>query len=107
MNRQEAIAAGAKTYDPARPCTRGHMAPRYVLSGACLECLAEDKAARNVVKAEATTSFAVKCHPDDAQVLASIAQHLAALRRTGPLPIAVAGNTPNLLAAIDSDSNSA
>jgi hypothetical protein len=82
MNRQQAIAAGAKTYDPARPCTRGRTTPRYVLSGACLECLAEDKAARHLAAlGTGPITVTLKCHPDDAQVLNHMAQHLAAMRK--------------------------
>ena len=86
MNRQQAIAAGAKVYDPARPCVRGHTTPRYVLSGACLECLAEDKATRHLAaQGHAPLTITLRCHPDDAQVLQHMAKHLAAMRKArGP-----------------------
>ena len=87
MNRQEAIAAGAKTYDPERPCRRGHVTPRYVLSGACLECLAEDKAARHLAaQGHGPITVTLRCHPDDAQVLQTMAQHLAAMRKARTTP---------------------
>ena len=36
--RDEAAAAGEKTYMPVTPCRNGHYARRYVSSGACTEC---------------------------------------------------------------------
>ena len=82
MNRQQAIAAGAKVYDPDRPCIRGHTTPRYVRSGACLECLAEDKAARHLAaQGQGPVTVTLRCHPDDAQVIQQMATHLAAMRK--------------------------
>lgn len=92
MNRTDAARLGALTYDPANPCVRGHTSPRYTKSGACLECLAEDKAARHLARSQSETTWSVKCHPDDAQVLSRIAQHLAALRR--PLTPAASSGGP-------------
>ena len=37
-NRLSAIAAGLKTYATGRPCSRGHLAPRYVATSQCVEC---------------------------------------------------------------------
>lgn len=39
MERKEAAAAGLKKYNTGRPCKHGHMAERYVDSGACSACL--------------------------------------------------------------------
>ncbi len=39
MERKEAAAAGLKKYNTGRPCKHGHIAERYVDSGACYECL--------------------------------------------------------------------
>ena len=39
MERKEAAAAGLKKYNTGRPCKHGHMADRYVDSGACSACL--------------------------------------------------------------------
>lgn len=36
--RKEAEASGAKTYLTGLPCRNGHVAPRYVSSGACAAC---------------------------------------------------------------------
>jgi hypothetical protein len=36
--RREAEATGAKTYLTGLACRNGHVAPRYVSSGACVEC---------------------------------------------------------------------
>jgi hypothetical protein len=37
--RAAAKAAGLAQYTTARPCVRGHMAPRYTQSGACSACI--------------------------------------------------------------------
>lgn len=39
MERKEAAAAGLKKYNTGRPCKHGHIAERYVDSGACSACL--------------------------------------------------------------------
>lgn len=39
MERKEAAAAGLKKYNTNRPCKYGHIADRYVESGACSDCL--------------------------------------------------------------------
>ncbi|HNC91841.1 MAG TPA: hypothetical protein PL000_23205 [Anaerolineales bacterium] len=39
MERKEAAAAGLKKYNTGRPCKHGHIADRYVDSGACSACL--------------------------------------------------------------------
>lgn len=39
MERKEAATAGLKKYNTGRPCKHGHLADRYVDSGACSECL--------------------------------------------------------------------
>lgn len=81
MNRQEAIAAWAKTYTPHRPCARGHMAPRYTRSGACLQCLADDKDARQRTAAGlGPVNLTLRCHPDDAAVLVAMHEHLTKMR---------------------------
>ena len=85
MNRQDAINAGALLYDPSRPCARGHTSKRYVKSGACLECLQEDKDARHLAATgHGPLTISFKCHPDDAQVLVKMHEHLVALRRLQP-----------------------
>ena len=37
--RKSARASGAKTYFTGKPCSNGHIAPRYTKSGACKECV--------------------------------------------------------------------
>jgi len=39
VTRADAYAKGYKTFYTGNPCKRGHLAPRYVATGACLECL--------------------------------------------------------------------
>ena len=39
MERKEATAKGLKKYNTGRPCKHGHIADRYVESGACSACL--------------------------------------------------------------------
>ena len=40
ISREAALAAGLKRYFTGRPCKRGHVAERYVMSGgACCECV--------------------------------------------------------------------
>jgi hypothetical protein len=39
MERKEAATAGLKKYNTGRPCKHGHLADRYVDSGACSDCL--------------------------------------------------------------------
>ena len=70
--RQDAIAAGATHYLPERPCARSHTALRYVRSGACLQCLTEDRGPSLLVT--------LRCHPDDVATLRILQQHLAAAR---------------------------
>lgn len=38
-SRKRARATGAKQYFTGKPCKRGHVAPRYLSSGECAECL--------------------------------------------------------------------
>lgn len=40
MERKEARRLGLSTYDTGRPCRRGHLSPRYVIGGQCIECIA-------------------------------------------------------------------
>lgn len=37
--RQQASAAGIRTYQTGSPCRRGHTGPRYTSNGMCVECL--------------------------------------------------------------------
>lgn len=39
--RRAALARGQVRFDPGRPCRAGHHAPRYALSGRCVECQRE------------------------------------------------------------------
>lgn len=39
--RRQALIAGELTYFTGKPCKNGHIAPRYVSTGGCLECLRE------------------------------------------------------------------
>jgi 5-methylcytosine-specific restriction endonuclease McrA len=45
-SREEAKAAGLQRYFPGRPCKSGHVSERYVLSQACVLCVAASGAAR-------------------------------------------------------------
>jgi hypothetical protein len=38
MTRNEALRAGLKHFNTGRPCAQGHLAPRYVSTGNCVEC---------------------------------------------------------------------
>jgi len=44
--RAEAKALAVKTYDTGEPCPKGHLAPRYVNSGKCVQCNSERCAKR-------------------------------------------------------------
>jgi hypothetical protein len=48
--RAAAKAAGAKMYDPGRPCTNGHHAMRMVSNGNCVDCDAAAQWARRTGK---------------------------------------------------------
>lgn len=37
-SRQAAIEAGSVHYSTGEPCKRGHVSPRYTVSGACVAC---------------------------------------------------------------------
>lgn len=39
ISREAAAIKQLKLYFTGEPCKRGHLAPRYVLNGACLDCL--------------------------------------------------------------------
>lgn len=39
MKRADAAAAGLLQYNTGLPCKYGHLAPRYVSTGGCLQCL--------------------------------------------------------------------
>jgi hypothetical protein len=39
ITKQQAIAAGSRHFYTGKPCKYGHLAARYVLNGACMECL--------------------------------------------------------------------
>lgn len=40
VSRSEAKAAGAPQYFTGKPCSKGHLAPKFTCSGSCTECLA-------------------------------------------------------------------
>lgn len=41
VTRQEAIEQGLLKYDSTKPCSKGHIGLRYVLSGTCVVCTGE------------------------------------------------------------------
>jgi len=43
MERSDAIKAGMPVYRTGRPCRRGHVAFRYTSTGACIDCMREDR----------------------------------------------------------------
>ena len=45
-NRRDALATGSDRYFTGKPCSRGHLSPRYVNSYACIECTVEGNAER-------------------------------------------------------------
>lgn len=47
--RKEAIDAGEIKYWTGRPCSKGHVAQRYVKGGACIDCIADYQKKRNSV----------------------------------------------------------
>jgi hypothetical protein len=49
ITRTEAKKLGLKTYFTGHPCSRGHVSPRYVSCWACVECLKEDREAKDVL----------------------------------------------------------
>lgn len=48
-SRKEALKARSEKYFTAKPCNRGHYAPRYTKWAMCQACLAEDAANRRVL----------------------------------------------------------
>lgn len=42
LSRAEARAIGLRHYFTGKPCCHGHVAPRYVAQGSCVECHAAD-----------------------------------------------------------------
>lgn len=40
VSRSEAKAAGVPQYFTGKPCSKGHLAPKFTCSGSCTECLA-------------------------------------------------------------------
>lgn len=43
VSREQARAAGAKTYFLGKPCNHGHLAPRYTSNAACTVCVGSKK----------------------------------------------------------------
>ena len=40
VSRSQAKALGASQYFTGKPCSKGHLAPKFTCSGSCTECLA-------------------------------------------------------------------
>lgn len=82
ISRSQAQHEGRKKFFTGKPCAHGHVAQRYVSTGACVVCL---KSSVNEWRKEATTAanqrlkrlFVVKAHPDDHAALFALAQALA------------------------------
>lgn len=62
-SRQEAAALGLSKYFTGKECRKGHVAERYVSSGACIGCIEEE---REIYKA-AVRGRAIQAHSDSAE----------------------------------------
>lgn len=57
INRKEAIGQGLTHYFTGKPCTRGHIAPRFVSIRKCKECSKEDAMKKHVHTTEKRRSY--------------------------------------------------
>ena len=69
MSRKDARAAGLKHYFTGKPCPRGHVAPRFVSTGGCSECLREKKAENADRNAAAGRAYSAKYRAENAEVV--------------------------------------
>ncbi len=70
--RQAARAAGKKTYLSGKPCSNGHIAPRYTSTGSCSHCVNPPKATKSV--------RVPNVHPSDIPALLAYATALSLSR---------------------------
>ena len=79
MERAQARSLGRTRYWTGRQCVNGHLAPRYVTSGACSLCVAA--AQRRVAKQRPDlVTVRVLVHRDDAPMIEQTAEALNAAR---------------------------
>lgn len=68
--RREAAEAGETKYFTGRPCSRGHLGPRYTVSGICCKCNVEatktySKRMHQKINARLQGHFSYALHPAD------------------------------------------
>lgn len=107
-DRSAARAAGHRFYLAAKPCRAGHLAPRYVSTGGCTECLRSAREEdRQVARAAATAIyrgerlFAYRLHPDDVAAALAFCQGLDLQRGRTPATAPVAFTAPQAAGAPD------
>lgn len=85
VTRKAAKAAGLLRYFTGRPCPHGHVAQRYVSTGACLQCLAVAReGTQRAAGARLRGQFAYPLHPDDHAAALAYCQSLDMARGRMP-----------------------
>jgi hypothetical protein len=86
-SRVEASNAGHRKFFTGRPCSRGHVAPRYVTTGNCIECAkgytAQFKARHNLGRVSNVVTL--ELHPDDHEAIYVMADYLNQARGLPPV----------------------
>lgn len=98
LTRRQAVEAGLTRYSTGKPCSKGHGAPRFTSTGACVKCAAGYVKAYNAklrkeTNARASGLFTYPLHPDDTAAALAYCQALDIQRgrsphvpRTSPAP---------------------
>lgn len=79
ITRADAAASGLRFYFTGKPCTRGHLAQRYVVNTGCVECAKMTPAQRQATGQPRTFIFP-DLHPDDHETLRTFARCLQQAR---------------------------
>lgn len=79
ITRADAAAGGLRFYFTGKACTRGHLAPRYVVNTGCVECAKMTPAQRQATGQPRTFVFP-DLHPDDHETLRTFARCLQQAR---------------------------
>ncbi len=89
LTRRQAAEAGLKRYNTGKPCSKGHDAPRFTSTGACVKCAAGYVKAYNAnlrkeTSARASGLFTYPLHPDDSAAALAYCQALDIQRGRSP-----------------------
>ena len=104
LTRRQAAERGLKRYYNGRPCGKGHDAPRFTSTGACVKCVAGYSKEYSVrLRKESTAHlagfFSYPSHPDDHAAALAYCQALDMQR--GRLPRQA--STPAVASALSLD----